>query len=142
MDLNSNLHDEILKINNDIDNIITKLKNIKKNNNKLLKIKKKNKKSVKKRGLSKKILVPDDLLKLLNLKVGTKLEKPKIQKMIYKLLYSKNLYYQKDKRVLRADSEIKKIFKLDDKVNLSTNPKDKWGFNIYNFNTHLNLLYK
>jgi hypothetical protein len=136
------LNNEVKNINKEIDNIILKLKEIKKKNNKILNIKiNKTNKNIK-RGLQKEILVPKKICNFLSINFGTKLAKPKVQKMIYNIMKSRKLYYSKDKRVLRIDNELQKLFDINMDVNNSVNPKDKWGFNIYNFNKYLSKLYK
>ena len=136
------LKDELKKINSDIDNIINKLKLIKKSNIKIISSKIINKNKNIKRGLQKKIKVPIKICKYLNLEEDLKLSKPDVQKLIYKKIKENKLFYEKDKRVLRVDKELSELFNIDMNVNNSINPKDKLGFNIYNFNKYLCRLYK
>jgi len=71
-----------------------------------------------------------------------KLSKPEVQKLIYKKMKEKKLFYEKDKRVLRVDNELSDLLNINKNVNNSINPKDKGAFNIYNFNKYLSGLYK
>lgn len=94
-------------------------------------------------GITKPQLVPKDLCKLLDLDQNNPVYKSRIEitKEIYELLHSRGLYYQQDKRVLRADEEIKKIFNLPDTVNNSIDPKDKQGFNFYTLQSYIKQCY-
>ena len=81
--------------------------------------------------------VPSGIAKLLNLKEGSVMSRVELTKKIYNLLDERGLRYENDKRVLRADEEIKKVFNLPDDVNNSITATDKNGFNFYNFQTYL-----
>lgn len=93
-------------------------------------------------GFNRKETVPEPLTKLLNIRKDTTMTRVQVTKLVYRYFKDRALFYDKDKRVLRADSKIKKLFNLTDKVNQSTDPKDKSGLNFYNLQTHIAKLYK
>jgi len=81
--------------------------------------------------------VPDNIAKFINVPNGTLLPRTQVTKAIYNIIKKRKLRYKKDGRVLRADSEIKKLFNLSDEVNNVTDPKDKNGFTFYNIQSHI-----
>lgn len=116
------------------------LKNLMKLYKKEIKTCRKNKKNTTKRdktGFTKPSRVPDKLIKLFNLKKGTEISRVELTKKFYDMMEAKNLYYQKDKRVFRADKELREVFNLPESVNKCTDPKDTTGFNFYNLQKHL-----
>lgn len=145
-DIIISLTDKIMQVNKD-------MKTIKNEMNKLsiaynYDIKKvtkyKFKKGDKKRitGFMKPKPIPSKLEEYLELKKGTKLTRNEIVKMMYKRIQDNSLIYDKDGRVFRANGELMKLFNLDKTVNDSVDPKDKDGFNFYNFQRHIAKLYK
>ena len=136
------LKKELKNINTDIDDLINRLKLIKKHNNKIICSKIINKNKNIKRGLQIKIKVPKKICIYLEIEEDIKLSKPEVQKLIYKKIKEKKLFYEKDKRVLRVDNELSDLLNINKNVNNSINPKDKSAFNIYNFNKYLSELYK
>ncbi len=86
-------------------------------------------------GITKSESVPDGIAKLIGLNKGSSMPRTEVTKEIYKVIQDRNLYYTKDKRVLRADNEIMKLFGLSKNVNKCTDPKDTKGFNFYNIQT-------
>jgi chromatin remodeling complex protein RSC6 len=88
-------------------------------------------------GFTKPEVVPDNIAKLLDLDKGSSMPRTEVTKEIYKVIQSKGLHYADDKRVFRADKELKKVFNLPDSVNKSTDPKDKSGFNFYNLQSYI-----
>lgn len=110
------------------------MKNVKKGSKK--------KKSTKKTGFTKPELVPEGLAKLVGLEVGTEMPRTELTKEVYAIFKDRNLFYENDKRVLRADKEIKRVFDLPDNVNDSTDPKDENGLNFYNIQTYIAKCYK
>lgn len=88
-------------------------------------------------GVTMPIKVPDDIADYIEVPRDTMLSRPKIHSKLYHKLKDKKLQYDKDKRVLRADDELKKIFDLPDNVNEITDAKDKNGLTIYTLQTHI-----
>lgn len=86
--------------------------------------------------------VPDKLSNLLGLKQGTKLRRTTVVKLVHQELNNRNLKYEKDKRLFRADKDFKKAFDLDDYVNDLNDPKDKKSFSQFTIHTHISKLYK
>jgi len=93
-------------------------------------------------GFTKTEVVPKKLAKLIGIEYGCKMNRTELTKKVYSVLKDRGLYYKKDKRVLRVDSEIKKIFNLGDDVNNITDPNDKNGFNFYNIQKYIAECYK
>ena len=83
----------------------------------------------KKTGFVLKVLLPDGMAKLVGVKVGTYMSLPEYTKLFYKVLETRNLRYEQNKKVFRADDEMMKVFNLPASVNQSTDPNDKNGFN-------------
>jgi chromatin remodeling complex protein RSC6 len=105
-----------------------------------MKLAKKTKKHIGRRektGFTKPSPIPDKLAEFIHVERGTEMSRTDLTKRIYYELHHRNLYYKNDKRVLRADNDIKKIFNLPENVNQSTNPNDKNGFNFYNLQTYI-----
>lgn len=98
------------------------------------KVKRKKKKQT---GFTRSEVVPDGIAKLIGLNKGSVMPRTEVTKEIYKVIQERDLYYTKDKRVLRADNEIMKLFSLSKNVNKSTDPKDKKGFNFYNLQSYI-----
>lgn len=94
-------------------------------------------KANKKTGFTKSEVVPLKLAKLIGVKKGTTMARTQVTKEIYSVIKDRELYYEKDKRVLRADKEIRKVFGLPNSVNKSTDPRDKNGFNFFNIQTYI-----
>jgi|AntRauTorckE6833_2_1112554.scaffolds.fasta_scaffold58899_2 chromatin remodeling complex protein RSC6 len=92
-------------------------------------------------GFTKTELVPYGLTRIINVAEGTILSRTQVTKKVYGYIKQNNLYYEKNKRVLRADSLLKEVFNLSDYVNKSTNEKDKNGFNFYNIQKYISKCY-
>lgn len=111
----------------------TKLKAIEKqyNQDMMTIYKSKNKRSgdKKKTGFVLKVLLPEGMAKLIGEKVGVKMSLPEYTKRFYQVLDQRNLRYQENKKVFRADDEIMNVFNLPQTVNTSTDANDKNGFN-------------
>ncbi|CAH6421794.1 Hypothetical protein KVN_LOCUS481 [uncultured virus] len=103
---------------------------------------KKRKTNTKKTGFTKPELVPDNLAKLVGEKQGITMSRTELTKKIYDVFRDRGLFYEKDKRVLRADTEILKIFNLPNSVNESNNAKDKNGLNFYTIQKYIANCYK
>lgn len=88
-------------------------------------------------GFTKSEIVPDNLAKFIGIDKGTEMPRTALTKLVYNEIKNRKLYYEKDRRVLRADEELKKIFKLPDSVNMSINPKDELGFNFFNLQKYI-----
>ena len=105
---------------------------------------KKNKKNIVKRnntGFTKSSVIPEQLSRILNLPKETQMSRTQVTKLFFQLLKSKGLHYKKDKRVFRADEQIRDLFGLPESVNKSINCKDKEGFNIFNLQTYIKRCY-
>ena len=98
-------------------------------------------KTNKKTGFTKSEIVPPKLAKLIGVEKGTTMPRTQLTKEIYAVIKERGLYYENDKRVLRADKELKKIFHLSDDVNKSIDPHDENGFNFFNIQTYIALCY-
>jgi hypothetical protein len=113
----------------------TKLKNLLKYYNQDISVvyRSKNKRSGdrKETGFVKKILLPEGMAKLINETHGTYMSLPEYTKRFYRVLEERNLRYEQNKKVFRADAEILRVFNLPETVNKSTNPDDKDGFNFH-----------
>jgi hypothetical protein len=93
-------------------------------------------------GFAKPTIVPDCLTTFLGLATGIIMTRPQLTKLLYKEFEDRDLHDKKDKRLIRADKEIMKMFNLNDSVNKITNPKDtKNGLNIYNIQTYISECY-
>jgi chromatin remodeling complex protein RSC6 len=102
----------------------------------------KQKKDNKPTGFVKKSVIPADLLKLVNEKPGVEMSMPEYTRKLYAEIKKRNLFYEDDRRVFRADDQFKKIFGLKDSVNESTNYKDKNGFNFSTLQYHISQVTK
>jgi chromatin remodeling complex protein RSC6 len=100
-------------------------------------IKVKKKEGKKKTGFTTDEIVPKDLAKLIGVEYGTKMPRTVLTSKVYNVLKERNLYYSGDKRVLRADDEIRHIFNLSKTVNESKDAKDEDGFNFFNIQKHI-----
>lgn len=80
-------------------------------------------------GFISKRLVPNELAKFINCEEGQEMSMPTYTKKFCEELKIRGLFYEKDKRVYRADKEVKKLFDFDDKINKSVSSTDKNGFN-------------
>jgi chromatin remodeling complex protein RSC6 len=98
---------------------------------------KKNKKKNKETGFTKPEIVPEELANFIGIEKGTEMPRTELTKRVYKEIKRRGLFYKNDKRVLRADKEIQKMFKLKDNVNKINDPKDKEGFNFFNLQTYI-----
>ncbi|AYV84437.1 MAG: hypothetical protein Hyperionvirus25_23 [Hyperionvirus sp.] len=105
--------------------------------NKAMKAKRKRNGPVKATGFVKELSLPKDLAELIDVPEGTKISMPTYTKKFYEMLKANNLFYEQDGRVLRANDQIKRVFKLPDSVNESTDYKDKNGFNFYTLQKHI-----
>ena len=99
-------------------------------------------KNNKKTGFTKDDVVPEKLAELIGVDKDTAMPRTKLTKEIYSVIKDRNLFYDKDKRVLRADKELMNIFNLSENVNKSTDPRDKNGFNFFNIQQHIAKCYK
>ena len=127
--LNKNYREEREKIKNLIKTHQSDLKNAKKNNRK--------KRENMQTGFTKPEKVPNKLAKFVNMPTGTLMSRTELTKKVYNIIKERGLFYKEDKRVLRADNEIMRIFNLNKEVNNSTDPKDKNGLNFYNLQKYI-----
>lgn len=68
---------------------------------------------------------------------GTELRGPDVTSKVWNELKNRGLAYESDKRVLRVNEEVSKIFGVPMSVNNSTDPKDKNGFNFGNLQKYI-----
>lgn len=68
---------------------------------------------------------------------GAMMSGPEISKTFWKRIKEEGLQYEEDKRIFRTNKEVSKIFGVSDKVNKSTDPTDKEGFNMRTYQTHI-----
>lgn len=152
--IDNNIEKLELLYNNVYENLTSQISQLRELKTTIRKMKKLNKKinhkikktSIKKKehskGFHKKEPVPNKLIKLLNLDENICLKRTEVVKKIHVLLNERNLKYEKDKRVFRADKQIMKIFKLNKNVNEAVDPRDKKSFSQYNLQTYLANIYK
>lgn len=86
--------------------------------------------------------VPKKLIKLIGLEEGAKMKRPEVSKRIWEVLEDRGLIYEGDKRVLRADKEIREVFNLSEDVNNNTDAKNPNGFTMYNLPKHIANCYR
>lgn len=85
--------------------------------------------------------IPPKLAKFIG-KTSNALEsRSSVGTLVYKEFIARNLYYENDKRVLRADKTIQELFNVTNDVNKSTSPKDKNGLNLFNLQTFIKKVY-
>lgn len=83
-----------------------------------------------KTGFIKNKKLPNKLALLIGVPEGTEMSMPAYTSKFYEeVLNKKNLLFDKDKRVFRADKELMELFDLPESVNQSNDYKDKKGFN-------------
>ena len=92
-------------------------------------------------GFTKLKKVPPPLVKLLNIKKGELVSRTDITKKIWEYIKINNLYYEKDKRVLRVNKELINVFKIDISVNSNINPKNKDAFTFYTIQNYISQCY-
>jgi chromatin remodeling complex protein RSC6 len=90
-----------------------------------------------KSGVTIPIKIPNDLADFINVEHNSEMTRCELQKILCKTLKDKKLQYEKDKRILRADDELKKIFNLPESVNQVTDAKDKNGFTIFTLQKYI-----
>lgn len=106
--------------------------------NKVHKMKKVGKKTKKESGFVAKRQVPTDLAKFIGVPENTMMSLPEYTGKFCDELKKRDLIYDKDKRVYRADKDVKKIFGFTDEINTSTSSKDKNGFNFSTLQKNIN----
>jgi hypothetical protein len=79
----------------------------------------------------------DELCSLIDVPKGTEMSIPDYTKRFYDVLRARNLFYENDKRVFRADAQLLKLFELPASVNESVDFQDKNGFNFSTLQTTL-----
>lgn len=125
-------------VNNEIKEILKLHQTALKNENK----KSKKAKEPKKTGFTKEEPVPDQLADFIGLDRGTDMPRTDVTSLFYAELDKRGLRDENDKRIMRADKELKNLFDLPDSVNESNNPYDKNGLNFYNLQKYIGELYK
>jgi chromatin remodeling complex protein RSC6 len=117
---------ELKKINDDYDNDIDKVNNSKRQIN-----------TTGKYGFMAEVKLPNDLADLIKVERGTKMSRTEYTSKLYDELKIRNLACENNKRIFRADEEMKRVFHLSEEVNNSLSDKDKNGFNYKTIQTHL-----
>jgi len=93
-------------------------------------------------GFLKKENVPHKIAKWLNIDENDELPRTAVTSLIYSKLKKEKQYYENDKRVLRANDDVLKLFGLDISVNDVTDAKDPNGFTFFTIQKHLAKFYK
>jgi len=95
-------------------------------------------------GVMKETRIPDKLAEYLGVDKGSVMKRNLVSSKIYNKIKENGLCYENDKRVLRVDDKLQKLFNLSDpkKMNESTNAKDKDGFNFYTLSHYVAEVYK
>lgn len=93
-------------------------------------------------GFTKPSVVPECLAEFVGIDKDTVMARTQLTKMIYDIIKNRGLYYEQDKRVLRADQELMDIFKLPPSVNDSQDHRDKNGFNFFTLQKHIAQCYR
>ena len=90
-------------------------------------------------GINNVTQIPNVLADLIDVKRGTKMARTELGKHIYEVFKERDLLYEDDKRVMRVDNELAKIFETTTAVNQSTDPKAPIdiGFNFYNMQSYI-----
>lgn len=98
---------------------------------------KKNKLLKDKSGFTKETPVPDGLAQFLKLEKGTLMSRPQVTALLCEEFKRRGLYYTEDKRVIRPDADVKKLFNLQDNVDSSINARDNNGLNFFNLQKYI-----
>ena len=88
-------------------------------------------------GFTKPQVVSSKLAKFIGEKSGIELTGPQITKKVWEQLRTRNLFYEKDKRVFRTNDEVSAIFGVPDSVNKSISHRDEHGFNFCNLQKYI-----
>jgi chromatin remodeling complex protein RSC6 len=88
-------------------------------------------------GFAKPQVVPEKLAKFIGVKGGSELTGPEITSAVWKQLKSRNLTYEKDKRVFRTNKEVSALFNVPATANNSVDHRDENGFNFCNLQTYI-----
>ena len=81
--------------------------------------------------------IPNDIADFIGVEHGTKMSRTKLSSEIQSTLKERKLYYEKDKRIYRADKEVLKLFNLSKDVNKITDAKDKKALTIFTIQKYL-----
>lgn len=94
-------------------------------------------------GINKPIILPNKLADLIGVNRGTSMPRTRVGSLVYNEFSQRGLLYEKDKRIMRVDNELKQIFNVSDRVNNSINVKDKVdeGINFYNLHSYIKRCY-
>jgi chromatin remodeling complex protein RSC6 len=93
-------------------------------------------------GFIKKSLLPNDLADLVGVAHGTEMSTPELTKRFYAVLKERNLCDEKDHRIFRPDTQMRRVFNLPDSVMTSTSHKDLNGFNFMTLQKHISTCLK
>jgi len=90
-------------------------------------------------GINNVTRIPDSLADLIGVKRGTEMARTELGKNIHEVFKNRDLLYSSDKRIMRVDDELAKIFGTTTDVNKSTDPKASVdvGFNFYNLQSYI-----
>lgn len=81
--------------------------------------------------------IPDIMADFLGVEHGTCMSRSKLGSKFNKAFREKGLYYEKDKRIFRANDAVKKMFDVTDEINNVTDARDKTGLTIYTLQTFI-----
>lgn len=97
----------------------------------------KRKPNAKATGFATKKTIGGELAKWLHVEDGSELTGPQISSKFWERIKEEGLQDQKNKRVLRTNKAVSKIFGVDPSVNKSNNPDDENGFNMRTYQKYI-----
>jgi hypothetical protein len=96
------------------------------------------KKQKEKKGFTKPSKVPDKIADFIGVSRGSLMARTKVSSLLMDEFKKRNLLYSKDKRIIIPDYDTKQLFpNLKITSEVSTNPKDPNGLNVYTLQRHL-----
>jgi hypothetical protein len=96
----------------------------------------------KKTGFTTDEQIPDSLAILIGVDMGTMMPRTALKKKVYAVIKERGLFWDGDKRVLRADKEIMDVFNLSEDVNKCTDVTDRSGFTFFTIQKHIASCYR
>jgi chromatin remodeling complex protein RSC6 len=92
-------------------------------------------------GFTRPTTVPDDLATFVGVEKGTIMPRTKLTKEVYKVFNERGLHYEKDKRVLRTDDQVRNLFGLSKDVDNSVAYNDPNGLNFFTIQKYIAKVY-
>lgn len=95
-------------------------------------------------GINNVTRIPDSLADLIGVKRGTEMARTELGKRVHNIFKSRDLLYEHNKRIMRVDDELAKIFGTTTDVNKSVNEKADIdiGINFYNLQSYIKRCYE